>query len=119
MESMYIYFSLKFYLYFFFLSRLNFEFILNRGKSNETKYGFATREALHGPIEYNKSYLKVNSSVFLKTKTNFQFLFSIKMIMSFGLFINLNLGRLVFLHHFIMCVGGFLFPFLFIILIHT
>ncbi|CAF0964730.1 unnamed protein product [Adineta steineri] len=39
-------------------NRLNFEFILNRGKSNETKYQFSTREALHGPVEYNKSYLK-------------------------------------------------------------
>ncbi|CAF1453908.1 unnamed protein product, partial [Rotaria sordida] len=39
-------------------NRLNFEFILNRGKSNETKYEFSTREPLHGPIEYHKSYLK-------------------------------------------------------------
>jgi len=39
-------------------NRLNFEFILNRGRSNETKYGFSTREPLHGPIEYHKSYLK-------------------------------------------------------------
>ncbi|CAF0755067.1 unnamed protein product [Rotaria sp. Silwood1] len=39
-------------------NRLNFEFILNRGKSNETKYEFSTREPLHGPIEYHKSFLK-------------------------------------------------------------
>ncbi len=105
-KYVYIFFFFwKFYSYFFFLlSRLNFEFVLNRGKSNETKYGFATREPLHGPIEYNKSYLKVKFYIFRKTEINFQFLFSIKMIMSFGLFINLNLGKLIFLHHFIICV---------------
>jgi len=54
-------------IYFLFLSRLNFEFILNRGKSNETKYQFSTREALHGPIEYNKSYLKVSPSILTTT----------------------------------------------------
>jgi hypothetical protein len=54
------------FILFLFLSRLNFEFVLNRGKSNETKYGFATREPLHGPIEYNKSYLKVNASILFK-----------------------------------------------------
>lgn len=63
-------FGFFFYIYsFFFFSKLNFEFILNRGKTNETKYGFATREPLHGPVEYNKSYLKVISSIF-KTKKN-------------------------------------------------
>jgi hypothetical protein len=49
-------------------SRLNFEFILNRGKTTETKYGFATREPLHGPIEYNKSYLTVNTFSFPSNK---------------------------------------------------
>lgn len=96
-------------------SRLNFEFILNRGKPTETKYTFATRESLHGPIEYNKSHLKVSSS---REKPEFYSLISsTKMIMSSGLFINLNLGRLnlpsAFYH---VCVGGF-FSLLFIILI--
>ncbi|CAF1440410.1 unnamed protein product [Didymodactylos carnosus] len=39
-------------------NRINFEFILNRGKSNELKYQYSNREAFRGPIEYNKSYLK-------------------------------------------------------------
>jgi len=51
-------------------SRLNFEFILNRGKTTEAKYGFATREPLHGPIEYNKSYLKVIISTLPKKNLN-------------------------------------------------
>ncbi|CAF3557965.1 unnamed protein product [Adineta steineri] len=52
-------------------NRLNFEFILNRGKSNETKYQFSTREALHGPVEYNKSYLKVPIPILIDTYTIF------------------------------------------------
>jgi hypothetical protein len=59
-KYVYRFFS-KFVLISFCLSRINFEFLLNRGKSNETKYTFSTREPLHGPIEYDKSYLKVNS----------------------------------------------------------
>ncbi len=41
-------------------SRVQFEFILNQGKPTETKYEYSSREPLHGPIQYNKSYLKVN-----------------------------------------------------------
>ncbi|CAF0821418.1 unnamed protein product [Rotaria sp. Silwood1] len=39
-------------------TRVCFEFILNQGKSTETKYEYSSREPFHGPIEYNKSYLK-------------------------------------------------------------
>lgn len=42
-------------------SRVYFEFLLNQGKTNEMTYEFSPKEPFHGPIEYNKSYLKVNS----------------------------------------------------------
>jgi len=39
-------------------NRINFEFILNRGKPNEVKYQYASKEPFRGPIEYQQSYLK-------------------------------------------------------------
>ena len=94
---------------FFFPSRLNFEFVLNRGKPTETKYTFATREPLHGPIEYHKSFLKV-SLISPRLMIHSFVIFSTKMIMSYGLFINLNLGRFNLPSAFYqMCVGGVLF----------
>ena len=73
-------------------SRLSFEFILNRGKPNETKYEFSTRETLNGPIEYNKSYLKVRTDGVCHVTLVSRFS-STRMITSFGSFISLNLGR--------------------------
>lgn len=52
------------YLYSLF-SRVYFEFILNQDKPTEIKYEFSPSEPFHGPIEYHKSYLKVNKNIFL------------------------------------------------------
>ena len=48
------------YYLFYKFSRVQFEFILNQGTPNEIKYEFTSREPFHGPVEYTKSYLKVN-----------------------------------------------------------
>lgn len=71
-------------------SRVYFEFLLNQGKPNEITYEFSPQEPFRGPIEYNKSYLKVNPV--LPTHQNLSLLFSTKMITFSGLYINLNPG---------------------------
>lgn len=94
-----------------FFSRLNFEFILNRGKPNEKRYEFSTREPLNGPIEYNKSYLTVSFNFSFSNFHDeiFRSIFSTKKITSFGLFINLNLGKTLISTFSLscVCVAGF------------